>query len=140
MSSDTIPRSEFLEKRMMSHNRHAFLSAPPDNIVLPDDQTPRRLVYRRGYGNVVSTVFSKNAVNTTAVPYNRLQPLCGAFGHHYPQTADPGYTQPNPQTTIAWDSKQQAPQCGYQNATIALERMPQVNSHAPIVDGRGLYY
>jgi len=138
--SETIPRSEYLEKRMMTHNRHAFLSSPPDNVVLVDEQTPRRIVYRRGYGNVVSTVFSKNSVNTKAVPYNRLQPLCGVFGQHSPQTADPGYTQPNPQTTIAWDSKQQAPQCGFQNATVALERLPQVNSHAPVVDGSGLHY
>jgi hypothetical protein len=90
----------------------------PYASVVGDNQTPRRIIYNRGYGNIVSTTFNNNKVNTTATVYNRLQPLCGSFGKHTPMTADPGYIMPNSQTTIAWDNKQPVLDCVYQNVNI----------------------
>ena len=103
----------------------------PHATVVGEQQTPKRLIYRRGYGNVVSTTFTNNKVNTTATTYNRLQPLCGSFGKHNPMTADPGYIMPNSQTTIGWDNKQPVPNCIYQN--VAVARVESEDSTLPKV-------
>ncbi len=104
----------------------------PYASVVGEQQTPKRLIYRRGYGNVVSTTFTNNKVNTTATTYNRLQPLCGSFGKHNPMTADPGYVMPNSQTTIAWDNKQTVPDCAYQNVNVV--RLESEDSTLPKVE------
>ena len=101
----------------------------PYACVVGEKQSPRRLVYRRGYGNVVSTVFHENKVNTTATTYNRLQPLCGDFGNHHPVTADTGYVMSNPQSTISWDAVQKIPQCNYQNVNV--KSLPSEDSTLP---------
>ena len=104
----------------------------PYASVVGEEQTTRRLLYRRGYGNVVSTTFNNNKMNTTASPFNRLQPLCGSFGKHVPMTADPGYVMPNSQTTLAWDNTQSVPECTYQNVNVLRvesedSTLPKVN-------------
>ena len=93
------------------------------------EQTPKRITYKRGYGNIVTTTISANKLDSTATPFNRIQPLCGQFGNHLPLTADPGYIMTNPQTTIAWDQTQPNVSCEYQN--YALERLPTIDDTIP---------
>lgn len=66
--------------------------------------TERKISYNRGYGNVVMIKENKDKIVTSAVPFNRLQPLLMPFGNHAPSTADPKFTMLNPQTNIAWDA------------------------------------
>ena len=104
----------------------------PYASVVGEEQTARRLVYNRGYGNIVTTTFQANKVSTQATPYNRLQPLCGEFGNHLPVTADHDFVALNPQSTLAWDQKQQPGVCEYQN--YSLERLPTANDTMPQVE------
>lgn len=83
------------------------------------EYTPKRFTYRRGYGNVVSTVLLPTKVESKATPYNRLQPCSGEYGNHLPVTADPVFKMLNPQTKIAWDNTQLIPETSYQNADLA---------------------
>ena len=94
--------------------------------VLDMEHTPKRFTYRRGYGNVISTVLLPNKVERKATPYNRLQPCSGKFGDHLPVTADPVFKMLNPQMNIAWDNKQPVPDTSYQNA--GLVKIPAKDS------------
>jgi hypothetical protein len=98
----------------------------PYASVLDIEHTPRRFTYRRGFGNVVSTVLLADKVETKATPYNRLQPCSGEFGKHLPVTADPVFKMLNPQTKIAWDNTQPVPATSYQNA--GLVKLPATDS------------
>lgn len=104
----------------------------PYASVVGEEQTARRLVYNRGYGNIVTTTIQANKVSTQATQYNRLQPLCGEFGNHLPLTADQDFIALNPQSTRAWDQRQQVPVCEYQN--YSLERLPMANDTMPQVE------
>ena len=104
----------------------------PYASVVGEEQTARRLVYNRDYGNIVTTTVQANKVSTQATPYNRLQPLCGEFGNHLPVTADQDFIALNPQSTLAWDQRQQVPVCEYQN--YSLERLPTANDTMPQVE------
>jgi len=84
------------------------------------EQTPRRITYRRGYGNIVSTTLLGNNINTKTTPYNRLQPASGKFGDHNPLTADPYFKMLNPQTNIAWDNTQPVLSTSYQNTDLIV--------------------
>ncbi len=86
----------------------------PYASVVGQAQTPRRLVYRRGYGVIEANLLAQNKWATELQKYNRLQPLTTPFGNHLPQTAD-GVFQFEPQTNLAWDSTQPAPVAGNQN-------------------------
>ena len=97
--------------------------------VVGEAQSPRRLVYRRGYGNVVATLVGQYKIGTDVSQYNRLQPLSGEFGKHNPVTADTGFVQYDSQSTIAWDTKQPVPATSYQNELI--NRIPSVDSTMP---------
>lgn len=90
------------------------------------EQTPRRLTFRRGYGNVVSTTLAGNEIKSKATPYNRLQPASGTFGEHNPVTADPVFKMLNPQTNLAWDNTQPIPATTYQNANLV--KLPSKDS------------
>lgn len=90
-------------------------SIGPYASVLDMQHTPKRFTYRRGYGNIVSTVILPNKVENKATPYNRIQPCSGEFGKHHPITADPEFIMLNPQTNLAWDNTQPIPETGYQN-------------------------
>ena len=81
-------------------------------------QTPRRITYRRGFGNVVSSTLMNGDISSKATPYNRLQPASGPFGDHNPLTADTYFKMLNPQTNIAWDNTQPIPETSYQNAGL----------------------
>lgn len=94
--------------------------------VLDMEYTPKRFTYRRGYGNVVSSVLLPNKVESKATPYNRLQPCSGVFADHLPITADPVFKMLNPQTKIAWDNTQPILDTSYQNAGI--EKIPAKDS------------
>jgi hypothetical protein len=98
----------------------------PYASVLDMPHTARRFTYRRGYGNVVSSLVLSDKIETKSTPYNRLQPLCGDFGNHLPVTADNDFKMLNPQTTIAWDNTQPIPNCGYQN--LSLHKLPSVDA------------
>lgn len=82
-------------------------------------QTPRRLVYRRGYGTVEANLLTQNKWATELQKYNRLQPLTTPFGGHMPQTAA-GVFQLDPQSSLAWDNTQPVPQASYQNQTVVM--------------------
>ena len=101
----------------------------PYASVVDMEQSDKRIAYKRGYGNIVATTVLKEKVATRATPFNRLQPLCGAFGNHAPVTADPGFVMVNPQTTLAWDQTQKPGTCEYQN--YSLERLPMTNTTMP---------
>jgi hypothetical protein len=101
----------------------------PYASVVGQDITPRRLVYRRGYGNVVATLVGNNQLATQVSPYNRIQPLSGEFGNHLPMTGDRSFTMFNPQTNIAWDNSQEIPPSVYQNEWIF--RTTGINSAIP---------
>lgn len=91
------------------------------------ENTPRRLTFRRGYGNIVSTTFVNNEIKSKATPYNRLQPVNGNFGNHNPETADPVFKMLNPQTKLAWDNTQQQQNNNvYQN--VNLLKLPSKDS------------
>jgi hypothetical protein len=103
----------------------------PYASVVGAEITPKRLVYHRGYGNIVSTLVGDNRLATQVTAYNRLQPLSGdGYGQHLPVTADPGTLMLNPQSTIAWDNTQTPPPSMFQNEWIA--RMPGTNSAIPV--------
>jgi hypothetical protein len=88
----------------------------PYASVVGEAQSPRRLVYRRGYGVIEANLLAQNKWATELQKYNRLQPLTNPFGNHMPQTAD-GVFQTESQTNIAWDNTQPAQQASYQNQT-----------------------
>jgi hypothetical protein len=90
----------------------------PYASVVGQAQTPKRMLYRRGYGTIVSTILENNKINTSATLYNRLQPLSGQFGNHLPTNALPDYSALNPQTNIAWDNSQPIPATTYQNQEV----------------------
>lgn len=91
----------------------------PYASVVGETQSPRRLVYRRGYGTIEANLLAQNKWATELQKYNRLQPLTTPFGNHMPQTAD-GVFQLDPQTNIAWDNTQPAPQASNQNQNRML--------------------
>lgn len=90
----------------------------PHASVVGMQQTARRITYRRGYGNVVSTTLIADKLNSKTTPYNRIQPSSGKFGVHEPITADPYFKMLNPQTNLAWDNTQPIPETSYQNAGL----------------------
>ena len=104
----------------------------PYASVVGMEQSTRRISYKRGYGNIVTTTFQADKVNTRATPFNRIPPLCGQFGQHAPLTADHGFIMLNPQTTIAWDQTQKPGVCEYQN--YSLERLPMASATMPQVE------
>ena len=83
--------------------------------VVNDNFAAKKLVYRRGYGNILTSVVTKNNVKSEISDFNRLQPLTAPFGTHLPPTADPVFVLKNPETVIGWDRKQKAPVASYQN-------------------------
>lgn len=90
----------------------------PYACVVGMHQTARRITYRRGYGNIVSTTLMEDKLNTKTTPYNRLQPTSGKFGDHAPVTADPYFKMLNPQTNLAWDNTQPILETSYQNTGL----------------------
>jgi hypothetical protein len=94
----------------------------PYASVLDMEQTPRRITYRRGYGNIVSNTLEGKNLTTRTTPYNRLQPASGKFGDHNPETADAYFKMLNPQTNLAWDNTQPIPDTLYQNSN--LQKLP----------------
>jgi hypothetical protein len=90
----------------------------PHASVVGMKQTARRITYRRGYGNVVSTTLMADKLNSKTTPYNRIQPASGKFGDHAPVTADPYFKMLNPQTNLAWDNTQPIPATSYQNSEL----------------------
>jgi len=90
----------------------------PYASVVGMQQSARRITYRRGYGNVVSTTLMTDKLNSKTTPYNRIQPASGKFGDHAPVTADPYFKMLNPQTNLAWDNTQPIPATSYQNADL----------------------
>tara|TARA_B100000575_G_scaffold84246_2_gene66442 strand:+ start:1514 stop:1792 length:279 start_codon:yes stop_codon:yes gene_type:complete len=82
---------------------HKSLGEYADVSSLPFSE--RKMTYNRGFGNTVVLSLSKDGkIKSTAVPYNRLQPLNGNFGKHLPSTADKEFQILNPQTNLAWDN------------------------------------
>ena len=80
-----------------------------------DNFAAKKLVYRRGYGNILTSVITKNNVKSEISDFNRLQPLTAPFGTHLPPTSDPVFVLKNPETVIGWDRKQKPPVASYQN-------------------------
>lgn len=93
------------------------------------DTTARKLVYRRGFGNILTSVVTNNKISNEIVEFNRLQPLTKPFGNHAPPTADPAFLSNNPQTTLGWDRRQDAPESVYQNQQLG--KLLQVDDTQP---------
>lgn len=100
--------------------------------VVGEAQSPRRLVYRRGYGTIEANLITQNKWATELQKYNRLQPLTNPFGNHLPQTAD-GVFQLDPQTSIAWDNNQPMQQASYQNQVKMMTEYVGLTGAAPVV-------
>lgn len=100
--------------------------------VVGEAQSPRRLVYRRGYGAIEANLLAQNKWSTELQKYNRLQPLTTPFGNHIPSTGD-GVFQLDPQTPIAWDNNQPMPQASYQNQVKMMTEYVGLTGASPVL-------
>lgn len=101
--------------------------------VVGDHFAPRKITYRRGFGNIVTSTVTQNKITSDINEYNRLQPLTAPFGTHAPPTADPVFVMKNPQTVIAWDRQQPPPPSTYQNQQLGKifqqdDTLPSLNN------------
>lgn len=98
-----------------------------NNLALVDvnmNNTPKQIVKLSGYGRIKTTNSEDKSVvfNTT----DRIQPLCGKFGEHYPAKS---VMEPH-QITMAWDNTYQTVDCSMQ--TLKLKSVKSANSQLPV--------
>ena len=67
-------------------------------------KSPVNITYLRGYGNLIKhTLNPDGSLTTSAIPWNRLQPMTAPFGGEVlPRVAPGDIPQFDSQTNIAW--------------------------------------
>jgi hypothetical protein len=77
--------------------------------------TPKTITYYRGYGNIIKhTMNPDNSLTSQLLPFNRIEPLAGAFGDGQvmPPVGSADIPMMDSSTKLAWrtTSQQRSPQ------------------------------